>query len=711
MQPKAKEKPLIKQGIRKSAGWKPYLVFVIFTFVLYSNTLNHFFVFDDGMVIAENKFTQQGVKGIPDILKYDTFVGHLMHIHNETDADHMQEQMKFLAGGRYRPLSVVTFALEVEFFGKSYTYPDTNYVFKGNAFVSHLVNILLYVFTICLLFLILHRLFPPEKDKKWYLSFPFIVTLLFLVHPIHTEVVANIKGRDEMMMLLGSLAALWFTIKYFDTHKIHNLLWSGLCLFLGLLSKENAITFLAVIPITIYYFVDRNIGKIVKSMLPLIVASTLFLFIRGAIIGFMNASEIYPDLLNDPFLNATKGETLATIFYTLLIYVKLLFFPHPLTYDYYPYHIEIVNWSNPVAIFSLMFYLGITLYAIYGLIKKRDIISYSIWFYLLPLSVVSNLFFPIGAFMGERFVFISSIGFSIFIGWLICNYLPKLTKNTKSATYLTVCFMVIILCLFAVKTISRNQAWKDSFTLYKTDIKTSKNSVKGNYLHGYDLLKKATYPSNEKQRNELCEEAAKHLKRAVKLYPGHADAIEKLGNLYFDCYKDVAKALHYYTMALKLNTENIAVLNSIKIILDQTDNLLAENRITSTLDDLIQSYDELLSIKPDLGEVYYVKGLIYGKYLNNNKLALDCFEKALVADFLKTAKFYEDAGTIYALSGNYEKALHYLLKAIELGSDDYITYINVGVIYQQLGNSKNAHLYMQKGNEIKETKKIAITKL
>jgi len=64
---------------------KPCLTFVFLTFILYSNTLNHFFVLDDGMVIAENSFTQQGIKGIPGIFKYDTFVGHLLCIHKETD--------------------------------------------------------------------------------------------------------------------------------------------------------------------------------------------------------------------------------------------------------------------------------------------------------------------------------------------------------------------------------------------------------------------------------------------------------------------------------------------------------------------------------------------------------------------------------------------------------------------------------------------------
>ncbi|MDR2972888.1 MAG: glycosyltransferase family 39 protein [Bacteroidales bacterium] len=699
---------MVQLKVKKNLQWKPYLLFAIFAFILYSNTLHHYFALDDGIVMIDNAFTQQGIKGIPNILKYDPFVGNIINNNHQKCAEQVKEELKMVAGGRYRPLSLITFALEVQFFGKEYTYPNSHYTFKGNPFVSHLNNILLYLFTTCLLFLILQRIFPPEKEKKWYLSFPFLSCILFLAHPIHTEVVANIKGRDEIMTLLGSLAALWFTIKYFDSKRTYNLLWSGLCLFLALLSKENAITFLAVIPITIYYFIERKTGEIIKSIFPLLIASILFMLIRMNVLGNANSSTIVPDLLNNPFMNATKGETVATIFFTLILYVKLLFFPHPLTFDYYPFHIEIVNWTNWVAIFSLLFYLGITFYAFYGLIKKRDIFSYSIWFYLLPLSLVSNLFFPIGTFMGERFVFISSIGFCIFAGWLIYNYFHKFTKNIKHSNRTIIFTMFFILCFFSVKTINRNKAWKDSFTLYETDVKISENSAKSNYLVGHVLLRKAIFPDNEKERNKkeyYCDEAARYLKRAIKIYPDHTDALIQLGNLYFDCYKDVAKSLHYFARAFSsTSTRTDEIYNYTVIELEQINGLLSENRINSTPIEIIQSCDEMLKIIPDFGELFYIKGLLYGKYLNNLELSLINFEKADSLYFPKTAIFYEDIGVAYAVSKNYKKALSYLLKAVESGSTEPVIFINIGIVYEQLGDKNNANIYYRKGNEIKNRK-------
>jgi len=731
-----------QQHVNNTTGWwKPYLALVIFAFVLYSNTLNHFFALDDEYVVTKNRFTQQGIKGIPDIFRYDTFVGHFTE---DTDTrEEIHKKMKLVAGGRYRPLSLFTFALEVEFFGKTNTFTSPNYKFKGNAFVGHLNNILLYLFTTCLLYLILCRLFSSKRDEevsryarndKWYLSFPFIVSVLFLAHPIHTEAIANVKGRDEIMVLLFLFAALWFTIKYFDTNKRHHLLLSGLSMFLALLSKENAITFLAVIPITIYYFILRPSSKkgvkstlknIGVSMIPLITAAALFLLIRACVLGEnANTSVKILNLMNNPFADATKDETIATIFYTLLLYVKLLFFPHPLTWDYYPHHIQIVNWSNPVAIVSLLFYLGIIIYAIYGLKPPlnppsggksspyggvrggRTVISYSIWLYILPLTIVSNLFFPIGVFMGERFVFISSVGFCIFLGWLIYNYLPKLTKNIKVSTYLTSFVLIIILCLFSVKTISRNMAWKNNLTLYTTDVKTSKNSAKGSYLLGQELLLTAVYPRNEhdaQKKDGLCDDAAKYLKRSIELYPRHVEAIKQFGFLHIDCYKDVARCLHYCTVALWYD---ISMYSSIATILQQVCDL-DEHYVVSNPDEILQSCDQLLELEPNFGEVYYIKGIIYGKHLNDIELSLVNLEKALSLDFPKPAKFYAYLGTSHAMSANYEKALQYLLKAVEIGTSDYNTYRNIGTIYEILGDMDNANLYMKKGAEIKGMDKSA----
>jgi len=174
----------------KNAG----LLFAALSFLLYINTFNHKFAFDDAIVITQNSFTQQGLAGIPELVTTDFFMG----IYGESGME--------LTGGRYRPLSLVMFAVESHIFGDKKDKPAGQPVnakpgqvfYSYNAFVGHLFNVLFYAFSVFLLFQLLRRWFPER---------PFIAlvsTLLFAVHPIHSEVVANIKSRDEIMSLFSS---------------------------------------------------------------------------------------------------------------------------------------------------------------------------------------------------------------------------------------------------------------------------------------------------------------------------------------------------------------------------------------------------------------------------------------------------------------------------------------------------------------------------
>ena len=690
--------------IKIKEKWWPYIIFGILTFVLYGNTLNHSYVGDDAVYITENKFTQQGIRGIPGICSYDMNFGVLLSYNEGMTVDEFNAMMSAFAndGGnrRFRPLSYITFALEVEFFGKEITVPNSNNGkrFIGNAFVSHLNNILLYLLSACLLFLILSHLFPPDNDKKWYCTFPFIVVLLYLFHPVHTEVAANVKSRAEIMALLGSLGALWFTLKYADSNQKRNLVLSGICLFGAILSKENAATFLAIIPLTLYYFTDINRRKLFIALVPLLAALVVFFIIRTIILGWPQISDIYPDIMNEPFVFATKSDTIATIFVTLIQYVRLLLFPHPLTWDYSACYIEIAGWSNPLALFSLLFYLSIGMYAVYGLIKKKDVFSYAIWFYLIPLSVVCNLFYRMGTLMNERFIYFSSVGFAIGIGRLIYNYIPK-SKRIAGI------ILIIMFGLYAAKTITRNRVWKDNFTLFTTDVKTSKNAAMANNHAGHACFLRAISPDTEdeaRRKNEYCEKASFYLHNAIRIDTQYVAAHENLGYLYLYCNRDATQALHYFTKLYQLQSRRISTKVDFHVdAINMIPSLLAENKIISSPEALIQSLDELLDIRPDIGEAWYVRGVVYGQLLNNIDMALTNFEKALYMNFPKTDEFYVNMGVAYAKSGNYPNAIQYFLKAMESGSSAPIIYFNLGVIYQKLGDREKADFYIRKWKEMK----------
>ena len=238
--------------------------------------------------------------------------------------------MEELAGGRYRPLSLVTFAIEGALFGDSPA-------------VGHLGNVLLFALCCVVLLGVLQELLGERSGPLSGLSVPFASALLFAAHPIHTEVVANIKGRDEILALLGSLGSLWLCLRAVDSPRPRALVASAVVFFLALLSKENAITFLAVIPLSLWFFRPEPGATLTRSMPGLVIAALAFLALRQSIVSSGTGS---PDLLNDPFLAAHASERLATIAYTLGRYLDLLVWPHPLTYDYSPYHIPIVSWSD-----------------------------------------------------------------------------------------------------------------------------------------------------------------------------------------------------------------------------------------------------------------------------------------------------------------------------------------------------------------------------
>ncbi|MEM6320302.1 MAG: tetratricopeptide repeat protein [Bacteroidota bacterium] len=514
--------------------WHQAFIFLT-AFLLYGNTLNHQYTQDDAIVIYDNMFTTDGISGIPGILQYDTFYGFFK----------VEGKDKLVAGGRYRPLTLVLFAIEYELFGK-------------NPFVGHLGNVLLYGLLGVVLYLLLLRLL--QFRNKDYLP-PFlalIVTLFFMAHPIHTEVVANIKGRDEIVTLLGSLSALLFSIKAFDTKKIFWNILAGLVFFLGLMAKENAITFLAVVPLTYFVFTKADFKKIALQTVPFVAAAIIFLFIRGQVLGGNFSDSVSMELMNNPFLKIENGqwvalsfgEQMATIIYTLGKYIQLLIVPHPLTHDYYPRHIELMSWGDWQVVVSLLAYIGLGVAGLIGSLKKQ-IWGYATLYYLITLSVVSNIVFPIGTNMSERFLFMPSVGFCLLLGLLL--YPNRDSKNIQAVLVQPKMLLaLLVLALFSAKTIHRNQAWTNNFTLFTTDIEVSRNSAKLRNSVGGELSAAAIKMTDEAQRMAMLQEAIGHLNEAIKIHPTYKNAYLLLGNAY-NYLKQYDQAIQYYNQALRLD--------------------------------------------------------------------------------------------------------------------------------------------------------------
>ena len=612
---------------------KFHFLFMLMAFVLYGNTLGHQYTQDDAIVIYDNMYTVQGVKGIPGLLTKDTFFGFFKE----------EGKQNLVAGGRYRPLTPVMFAIEYEIFGKQ-------------PFWGHLFNIIWYGFLGLVVFKLLNLLFRSNGGEKGII-FSAIATALYMAHPIHTEAVANIKGRDEIICMLGAVSALYFMLMRIDTEKAKYSVFAGLCFFAALMSKENAITFLAIAPMALMLFRSQSLTSALKSTLPLIIPTLAFLVIRTSILGF-DTGGTPNELMNNPFIKLvgnqyvsfSAGEKIATILFTLGKYIQLLFVPYQLTHDYYPRHIDIMHFGDVKVLASMCVYIFAIVFAAYNW-NKNKVVSFAILFYLITLSIVSNVVFPIGTNMSERFMFMPSLGFTILMAYII----QKIAGENRTILYGLV---GVFMLLYTAKTTTRNAVWKDDFTLFNTDVKTSSNSAKILNAAGGSLLTESVKEKDVAKRNKMLLQAETYLNKALTIHPGYKNAWLLLGNDYFylDKKEDAIKA---YEASLALDPDFNEAKGNLAVCYRDLGRFYGEKKqdYTQGLIYLHKSFD----LNPNDAETVNYMGISYG-FQGKAEEAIKYFSKAVAID-PKSSGAYENLGQAYKSAGKAEEAQKMFEKA------------------------------------------------
>jgi Flp pilus assembly protein TadD len=613
----------------KLKSWLASII-AIFAFILYAQSINHDYTLDDHRVIDENTVTKTGIAGIPDILKTDYWYG--------SGRDELR-------GPIYRPTSLIVFAIVWEFA------PDSPHLY-------HFINVVLYALTCLILFLLLTKLFAKQG-----LVFAFACTLLFVAHPIHTEVVNNIKSLDEILCLLFGIIAIWFLHKYSLSQKMRVLLFGGISFLLSLLSKETGIAFLVIVPLTIFFFSASSKKPIITTSITLVGITALWLLIRMAVLKDVprDITTATSALNNTLYAAPNIVSKYATAFYILIRYVFLLIFPHPLTSDYNFAQIKIQSLTDPGALIGIIFYFGIGTYAILN-VRRKNIIAYGILFYLIVLAPVSNIFFLGGSSMAERFLYTPSIGFCIVIAY----FLARLTKTeaiksrvnslvTFFSTYSTLMLTVFgIAILYSIKTLSRNKDWRDTLTVFSRDVQTSENSATANELFGNALLLKVAKSPNKQNQLDSFNLAKKYLKRALEIAPGFYYAASNLGYIYLAENKPDS-GYPYLRDALKYGPRDIQVnyyYGSTLFLLNKLDSAI---KILNHTIELNPKYEAAYSV---LASAYLVKGDV------NNCLA----------NYLKVIELNPNNGKAYYLAANVlrskgdtAKANAYMSKAVSLG--------------------------------------------
>ena len=138
---------------------------IIFVLVLYGNTTKYKYTLDDDIFYLKHSSVQKGVSGISEFFSYGS----------------MEKFDGTLVEKPYRPITLLSFAID-------------KHLFNNKVASSHFINFLLYILILQVLFSLMLRLFP-----KIHPMLSAAVVLLFAAHPIHTEVVASVKSRDELL--------------------------------------------------------------------------------------------------------------------------------------------------------------------------------------------------------------------------------------------------------------------------------------------------------------------------------------------------------------------------------------------------------------------------------------------------------------------------------------------------------------------------------
>jgi len=626
------------------------LIAAAFGFLLYIGTINYEYTLDDFSTIKENHIVQKGISGIGTLLSTSYRYGYW------SSNDEL-----------YRPLTLVMFAIEWELF------PDSPPV-------GHLINILLYALTAILLFNLLSRLFKNN------LAVSFIATLLFMAHPAHTEVVANIKSRDEILSFLLSIVSIGWLLDYLETKKLSKIIWSAVLFFLALMAKESALTLIAVIPLLLFVFKDIPLRKGLSAVTPLAIATFVYMMIRASVLhGVINTKKVA--ILDNVLASAPDFFTRCiTAIYVLGRYLLLLIFPDHLSMDYSYSEITLLKIGDYRFLLSLAAYLAITVYAIYR-IRKKDPIAFSILYYLISISIVSNIFVVIGTVMADRLLYLPSLSICLVVAVLLTRIFKTTEtglKDSKVALFLKqnmkpLALASVVLVLYSFKTITRETVWENDMELYKSGVEDSPNSSRCQYLLGIEirnkilkplkdsvdqamLEKQAVDPARTAKVKMLHDQVAVQFRKAVELCPYNFDAYRDLGRNY-DEQGDTMRAIENYDMALHYNPYESLTLNNKAVIFFHMNK--------------------------------------YGEALEMFKLAVRSNPR--YADGLK------NLGSCYGVFKDYDNAILYFNKSLEFETDDAKkpeTYRMMGMTYQYMGNQPMADVFLEKSRKQAEENKL-----
>jgi tetratricopeptide (TPR) repeat protein len=483
-----------------------FCIITLITFIFYSSTLNNGYNLDDDIAFTANKHVLSGISNLKSIFTENTF-------------EH------FSLDYGYRPISTLSFAIEYILFGV-------------NPFVSHLISILLYSSGTFLFFIWLKNLFPSMN-----IGVTATIVVLFLALPIHSEIVNNIKSRDELLMLNFGLLASYFSLKASEKHDAY-LLLVFLFLLLSALSKKTGLIFLGIIPASLYFFKTKlNWKKLALITLPLI---STFITIRLLKKGIMveSSDRIYNTIENPLYNSSFIVDQWSLSLHSFWFYIKKMAYPEELV-SYYGF--DTIQYQQQSIYSFSAFILIITLLVLgaYSL-KKRLAVSFGAIVLIGGLLPFLNIQTPAVGIVAERFATLASIGYVIIIAFLILKASLWLSKKYQLAIIATILSLYLLTSYSAIQ--ARNKEWRNKETLFSADVKKEPKSAT---LHA---LLARVYLEKDGITNEHRSIIQFHLEQSIAIFPDKY-ILTDLANLHSNINNNKIKGAKLYNKTIEIYPE------------------------------------------------------------------------------------------------------------------------------------------------------------
>lgn len=615
--------------------------FSISAFLLYIQTIQYGFVLDDIAVIENNRFVQDGIGGIDDILSTFYWKGF-------TDAN----------AGLYRPFSLILFAIEHE-------------VSPQSAAIHHFFNVFYYAISIGLLFKVLLKLLP-----SYSIWISVIVTTFFMLHPSHTEVVANIKSRDEILCFLFFLLTFQRIIDG-KTETLKQVLITAILFFACLLSKEAGVLYLPIFGLYYLLLQKKTIIETAKQLWPLLLVGIIWFVLHQVVIRLDPTQPLIYSYNNNSLLSCENGSQTATGIGILGHYLLEAIFPFNLSYDFSYNQLPCLQFTSSevlLTIFTVILLLRLAFY----MRKKHPIITFGILFFFVSIALVTNLFSLIGTTYANRLIYAPSLGIilSLTIG-LFTLYQKKKTKFLSSLSYLLIGSFALF---YTVKTVNRSKVWESNNTLFTADIANSPNSARVQF--NYATLLMNTEGLDSTSTKLQLKRAINYFEKAATIDPNDFGSFKNMGVVYYQL-EDYQQAIRVSKKAILLKPDDYPIYENLGDIYFKLNNY--PEAIKAYRIPVNSNHSTPTSLKRYAASYFNLKN--YAK-------AIEWFTVG-VKRYPEDVEMWTNLGNMYGASDQLDKAAEAFLAAYRLNPNDRNTLSQLIGVYQKLQNVERVNYYSQ----------------